>query len=71
MALWLVRAGRSGEYEDLALKSGRMLIGFDEVPDLSSVKSKEELFEILREAYPDRLKKLSFSTLNVKRPLAH
>jgi len=61
MALWLVRAGRSGEYEDLALKSGRALIGFDEVPDLSSVKSKEELFDILREAYPDRLKNAIFN----------
>ena len=52
MALWLVRTGRSGEYDDLALRSGRALIGFDEVPDMSSVKSKDELFEILREAYP-------------------
>jgi len=56
MALWLVRAGKSGEYEDLALSSGRALIGFDEVPDMSSVNSKEELLEVLREAYPDSRK---------------
>lgn len=56
MALWLARAGRSGEYEDLALRSGRSLIGFHEVPDMSSVDDKEKLFEILREAYPNRPK---------------
>lgn len=56
MALWLVRSGRSGEYEDLSLKSGRSLIGFHEVPDLSSVKDKEQLLDILRESYPDRPK---------------
>jgi restriction system protein len=61
MALWLVRAGKSGEDEDLALKSGRALIGFDEVPNMSSVKSKEVLFEILRETYPDRPKNAIFN----------
>lgn len=61
MALWLVRAGRSGEYEDLALSSGRALIGFHEVPDMSSVNTKEELFEILQESYPDHVKNAIFN----------
>ncbi|VVB62507.1 Restriction endonuclease [uncultured archaeon] len=61
MALWLVRAGRSGEYEDLALKSGRALISFYQVPDMSSVDSKDELFDILREAYPNHLKNAIFN----------
>jgi restriction system protein len=61
MALWLVRSGRSGEYEDLALKSGRSLIGFHEVPDLSLVHDKQTLFEILKEAYPERPKNALFN----------
>ena len=61
MALWLVRSGRSGEYEDLALRTGRSLIGFHEVPDMSSVTDKESLLDILRDAYPDRPKNAIFN----------
>jgi restriction system protein len=48
MAVWLVRAGRSGEREDFALKDGLAVIGWDELPDLSGVSSREEIAELLR-----------------------
>jgi restriction system protein len=50
---WLVRAGRHGERETLALSAGLVLIGWSELPDLSSVQTREGLAETLREAYPD------------------
>ncbi len=53
MALWLVRAGKHGEHEDLALEKGLAVIGWKEVPDLSAVKTREELNDLLRKSYPD------------------
>ncbi|WP_346864991.1 hypothetical protein [Methanocalculus sp. MSAO_Arc2] len=35
MTLWLVRAGRYGEREQLALEKKIAVIGWDDVPDLS------------------------------------
>lgn len=48
MAVWLVRAGRSGEREDFALENGLAVIGWDGLPDLSGVSSREEIEELLR-----------------------
>ena len=43
MSLWLVRAGRYGEQENGALEHGVATIGWNELPDLSSIKSREAL----------------------------
>lgn len=51
MSMWLVRAGRHGENEYTALDEGVALIGWDELPDLSTTKSKEELAELCRKTY--------------------
>lgn len=53
MAVWMVRAGRYGEREATALDKGIAVIGWDELPDLSQVKSREELDKLCRETYPD------------------
>lgn len=53
MAVWLVRAGRQGEREDLALDSNLALIGWDEVPDLASITSREALATLCHEVYSD------------------
>ena len=37
MTVWLVRAGRYGERETLALEKGLSVIGWEELPDLSAV----------------------------------
>jgi restriction system protein len=39
----LVRAGWFGAQEDIALREGVATIGWKEMPNLSGVKSKEEL----------------------------
>lgn len=52
MALWIVRAGRKGEQEDSAIKNNVVAIGWNELPDLSSIKSKDELKTLYEQVYP-------------------
>jgi len=54
MALWVVRAGRRGEYESLGLERGVVTIGWGLLPDLSSVSSREALDALMREKHPDQ-----------------
>jgi len=53
MTVWLVRAGRYGERENLALEQGLSVIGWEELPDLAIVSSREALEALMRETYPD------------------
>jgi len=53
MAVWLVRAGAHGEQEELALQKGLAVIGWDEVSDLSGVRSRDEVRGVLAVARPD------------------
>ncbi|MCR4428256.1 MAG: restriction endonuclease [Caldiserica bacterium] len=53
MSLWLVRLGKHGEWESLSLEKGLAVIGWKELPDLSPVKTKEELYELLKKYYPE------------------
>ena len=53
MTLWLVRAGEVGEREDYALDEGLAVIGWDELPDLSSIESRDVLKELMRKVYPE------------------
>lgn len=54
MAIWLVRAGSHGEWEDLALEQGLALIGWEDLPDLSGVTSREALQALCHEIYPNQ-----------------
>lgn len=53
MALWMVRAGRFGDRENFALENGVIVIGWRELPDLSSVKSFEEMKAFHTKYTPD------------------
>jgi restriction system protein len=53
MRAWLVRAGRHGEREALAVENSLVVIEWDELPDLSEVPTREALMEALRAAYPN------------------
>ena len=53
MTMWLMRAGKSGEREGLALQEGIAMIGWEELPDLTGIRSRAELGSLLRRAYPD------------------
>ena len=52
MKVWMVRAGKYGEREELALENGLAVIGWDELPDLSKDKSREAIRELLEESNP-------------------
>lgn len=53
MALWLVRCGRHGEAESLALGDGLVGIGWDQLGDLGTARSPEEVRARLEDRYPD------------------
>lgn len=53
MTLWLVRSGKYGERETLALDSGLAVIGWDTMPDLSTLKPRDELGAVLEVTFPD------------------
>jgi restriction system protein len=60
MSLWLFRAGRHGEFEKKFLDDRRVYITWEGLKsDLSKLKDKEGLLEILKRTYPDsKVKKL-------------
>jgi len=51
MPLWGVRSGKYGEREALALDEGLAVIGWEELPDLSAIKSRDELKALLLSVY--------------------
>lgn len=55
MTLWLVRAGKHGEREDFALDNNVVVIGWGELNrDLSSLKTRQELADLLQNTYPEQ-----------------
>jgi restriction system protein len=53
MAIWLVRAGKSGEDELFALENGVAIIGWREIPSLAKISSYEEMKQFIATAFPD------------------
>ena len=51
MAIWLVRAGRKGEREAFALEHNVAAVGWDDLPDISGVESREQLADLMRQSY--------------------
>lgn len=54
MALWLVRAGKNGERETLALDKGVAVIGWEDLPDLGGLPNRDALAAMLTETYPNQ-----------------
>ena len=50
MRAWVVRAGKDGENEDFALEKDVVVIGWDDLGDLSNIKGRDEVREMLRAA---------------------
>ena len=57
MSLWMVRAGKYGERESVALDKNVVIIGWNELPDLSEMIDMSELGELYRETYSTETKK--------------
>ena len=56
MTLWMVRAGSHGEEEQQALEKGFVTIGWHGFPNLSNIKSREELQNLYKKIHPDSKK---------------
>jgi len=56
MALWMVRAGKYGEQENIIFENNVFAIEWNELGDLSKIKSKDELKEIYQKIYTDNSK---------------
>jgi restriction system protein len=54
MTVWLVRAGKHGEREKLALENDVAVIGWEELPDLTPYHTREELKDQLYKTYPEQ-----------------
>lgn len=48
----MVRAGRHGEQEQVALEQGLITIGWNDLPDLSRIRSKDQLTKVYNKIYP-------------------
>lgn len=59
MTLWLVRAGKHGDQEQGAYNNKVVTIGWNELPDLSNIKSEEQLEELYSRIYPEEKKMTS------------
>ena len=57
MTLWLVRSGKHGEREQLALENGVAVVGWDDLPDLSAVRDRGALTELIEQSYPEASRK--------------
>ena len=54
MALWLVRAGRSGEFELRFLEDSKIYLTWEGLHEsLAALKERNDLFDLLRNKYPD------------------
>jgi restriction system protein len=53
VAVWVVRAGSRGEQEQIAVDSNLVTIGWNELPDLSAVMTREALSELYRQHNAD------------------
>ena len=53
MTIWVVRAGRHGERENLAIEEGRTFIGWEQFGDMSSYRTREKIRKFLEKVNPD------------------
>lgn len=51
MTFWLVRADKHGEQEESALENNIVVIGWNDLPDLSKINTKEDLEKLYIETY--------------------
>lgn len=72
MAIWLFRAGKSGEYENKFLNDGRIYLTWDELnTDLSQFSDRQKLLEHLHDFYSDAKRNTVRNWLGQIYPIAH
>lgn len=72
MAIWLFRAGKSGEYENKFLNDGKIYLTWDELnTDLSKQSDRQKLLEYLLDFYSDAKRNTVRNWLGQIYPIAH
>lgn len=72
MAIWLVRAGSHGEYEQNFIQENRVYVTWDYLSqNLVKLSDREQLFDILAELYPDSKPKRISNWVSQLWPFAH
>jgi restriction system protein len=71
MALWVVRAGKYGDQEETAVKQHLVCHGWNELPDYSAYRTRDELGKLYRETYPGESEKQVISRLGQVWRFAH
>jgi restriction system protein len=72
MAVWLIRAGAHGEYEEKFITENRVYVTKDNLDvDLSKLKNKDELIKVMNEKYPDAKPKTIQNWASQVFPFAH
>lgn len=72
MAVWLVRAGSHGEYEQKFIQEGRVYVTWDRLDqNLEKLKRREDLFDCLKKIYPDLKPKTLQNWVSQLWPFAH
>ena len=64
MSLWVVRAGRHGEQQETALKECLVCHAWNELPDYSAFRTKDELRQLYEQTYPSESNKRVISGLS-------
>ncbi|MFY9120750.1 MAG: hypothetical protein WAO57_10540 [Syntrophomonadaceae bacterium] len=65
MAVWLIRAGAHGEYEEKFITEDRVYVTWDNLDvDLSKLKHRDDLTAVMNEKYPDVKPKTSKNRVN-------
>jgi restriction system protein len=71
MSIWLVRAGKHGEDQEFALENNQAVIGWENMPDLAQYKTREEMLQAARHAYPDAKPRAVGNWVSQLWPFAH
>lgn len=72
MAVWLIRAGSHGEYEQKFIQEGRVYVTWDDLDlDLSRVPQRSELAAAMAQRYPDAKAKAIQNWVSQVWPFAH
>ncbi|WP_254797528.1 restriction endonuclease [Geopseudomonas aromaticivorans] len=72
MAIWLVRAGSHGEYEQKFLQESRVYVTWDDLDlDLASLKERSDLVAAMMERYPEQKPKAIMNWVSQVWPFAH
>ena len=72
MAVWLIRAGSHGEYEQKFIQEGRVYVTWDNLDvDLAKLEQRSELVEAMTQRYPDAKPKAIMNWVSQVWPFGH